>query len=81
MVDEMLVAQRQWLPNFAKGDIDAAADRLAARERDGTRVETRSWRGAARKEARTVEELHEQKDEGVLSQDKAASNRAARLIA
>ena len=51
MVDEMLVAQAQWLPQYA-GAIDEAASRLARGS-----VETRDWRGAARQPVRSVEEM------------------------
>ncbi|MEZ4713837.1 MAG: alpha-glucosidase/alpha-galactosidase [Caldilineaceae bacterium] len=65
MVDEMLVAQAQWLPNYAEDDIAAAAERLAEHERKGTRVMLREgWQGAARLHTKTVEEL---------AQDKAAA--------
>ena len=51
MVDEMLVAQAQWLPQYA----DATP---AARERlKNPQVKTRDWSGAARVAVRSVEEL------------------------
>lgn len=37
MTDEMLVAQAQWLPQYAQ-EIKAAAARLEAHEQNGTRV-------------------------------------------
>ena len=55
MVDEMVVAQAQWLPQYA-GAIEGAKARLAK----GT-VKTRDWQGAARKVVRSVEELREVK--------------------
>ena len=78
MVDEMLVAQAQWLPQYrANGSIDAAERRLAEHERHGTRVKLREgWRGAARKEARSVEALREAKEGSVMDADKAAAKRA-----
>jgi len=51
----MVVAQAQWLPQYA-GAIDGAKARLAK----GT-VKTREWDGAARKVVRSVEELREVK--------------------
>ena len=51
MVDEMLVAQARWLPQYAHA-IPAAAERLARQS-----VKTRDWQGAARRETRSVEEL------------------------
>ncbi|MGV3489920.1 MAG: alpha-glucosidase/alpha-galactosidase [Devosia sp.] len=55
MVDEMVVAQAQWLPQYA-GAVPAAKARLEK----GT-VKTRDWSGAARKTVRSVEELRELK--------------------
>ena len=54
MVDEMVVAQAQWLPQYA----DAVP---AAKERAGQvrRSRPRDWQGAARKQVRSVEELRE----------------------
>ncbi len=51
MVDEMLVAQAQWLPQYADA-IPAARERLAH-----PRVKTREWAGAARLDVRSVAEL------------------------
>lgn len=51
MVDEMLVAQAQWLPQYA-GAIPAAAERLKT-----PKVKTREWSGAARLDVRSVEDL------------------------
>lgn len=45
MVDEMLVAQAEWLPQYA-GAIDGAQQRLSRHT-----VATRDWRGAARRDA------------------------------
>ena len=57
MTDEMLVAQAQWLPNYAQSDIEAAAQRLAEHEAAGTRVKLQKTKGAARLHTRSVEEL------------------------
>jgi alpha-galactosidase len=51
MVDEMLVAQSAWLPQYA-GAIDAAKERLSRKT-----VATRDWQGAARREVRSVEAI------------------------
>ena len=51
MVDEMLVAQAQWLPQYAAA-IPAAAERLKS-----PKVKTRDWSGAARLDVRSVEDL------------------------
>jgi alpha-galactosidase len=53
MVDEMVVAQAKWLPQYADA-IPAAKERLAK----GT-IKTRDWEGAARRKVRSVEELRE----------------------
>ena len=63
MTDEMLVAQAQWLPNYAADDIAAAKARLEAHENNGTRVELRDWCGAARLEIKSVEEMAKDKAE------------------
>lgn len=55
MVDEMLVAQADWLPQYA----DAISE---ARERLKTpKVKTRDWSGAARRDVRSVEQLRREK--------------------
>jgi alpha-galactosidase len=56
MTDEMLVAQAQWLPNYA-GAIGDACARLEEAEQTGKRVKTREWQGAARLHTKTVEEM------------------------
>ncbi len=57
MTDELLVAQAQWLPNYATAEIEAARARLTAAERAGTRVTLRETAGAARLQTRSVAEL------------------------
>ncbi len=61
MTDEMLVAQRQWLPNYAAEQIEAAAARLAAHVKRGTRVKLRATSGAARLHTRSVDEMSRDK--------------------
>jgi len=56
MTDEMLVAQAQWLPQYA-GEIEPAKTRLAANERNGTRVKRVQTDGAARLHTKTIEEM------------------------
>lgn len=51
MVDEMLVAQAQWLPQYAYA-IPAARERLK-----NPKVRTKDWEGAARMKTRSVEDL------------------------
>ncbi len=56
MVDEMLVAQAKWLPQYADA-IPAATERMKA-----PKVKTRDWAGAARLEVRSVDEMRAKKD-------------------
>lgn len=65
MTDELLVAQAQWLPQYA-GAIEPARARLAPHVADGTRVRLRETEGAARLKTKSVEEM----------QAKAAESRA-----
>ena len=55
MVDEMVVAQAQWLPQYADA-IPAAKERLSK-----SKVKTREWAGAARRSVRSIEELRAEK--------------------
>ncbi len=57
MADELLVAQAEWLPNYATEEIEAARQRLADHEANGTRVKLLDTEGAARLHTRTVEEI------------------------
>lgn len=63
LTDEMLVAQAQWLPQYAH-EIPAAKARLEEAERTGKRVKTKEYRGAARLDVKSVEQM---------AQDKAAA--------
>lgn len=56
MVDEMLVAQAQWLPQY-RTEVSAANARLHQHEQDGTRVKLVNTQGAARLKTKTVEEM------------------------
>ena len=56
MVDEMLIAQAQWLPQYA-GEIEKARARAEQAKADGSWIPTRDYHGAARLEVRTVEEM------------------------
>ncbi len=51
MVDEMLVAQAEWLPQYAHA-IPQAKERMR-----NPKVKTREWAGAARQHVRSVEEM------------------------
>jgi alpha-galactosidase len=67
MTDEMLVAQGQWLPQYA-AEVPRAAERLAQAERDGTRVRLRDTAGAVRLHVKSVEEM---------ARDREASRKSA----
>ncbi|TNC49871.1 alpha-glucosidase/alpha-galactosidase [Rubellimicrobium rubrum] len=53
MVDEMVVAQEQWLPQYAHA-VPAARERLR-----NPKVKTQDWSGAARLDVRSVDELRD----------------------
>ncbi|MCZ4149373.1 alpha-glucosidase/alpha-galactosidase, partial [Escherichia coli] len=57
MVDEMLVAQAKWLPQYGEA-ITAAEERLAA----GNLIPTKAYEGAARLKVKTVEEMQQDRD-------------------
>ncbi len=63
MTDEMLIAQAQWLPQYAD-TIPEAQARLSAAEQEGSRVKRREgWQGAARKPTKSIEEMSEHASE------------------
>ncbi len=76
MTDAMLVAQAQWLPQYAAA-IPAAKKRLAAE----TSLAKKSTKGAARLKVRGVGELRKNRQERLRLQasDKAAAEREAAL--
>ncbi len=53
MTDEMLIAQEQWLPQYA----DGIAEIKAFREKEGWPIETLETEGAARLKTKSVEEM------------------------
>ncbi len=61
MVDEMLVAQAEWLPQYAHA-IPAARERMK-----NPKVKTREWQGAARQHVRSVEEMRVAKPKTVAN--------------
>jgi alpha-galactosidase len=61
MVDEMLVAQAKWLPQYVHA-IPAARERMKA-----PKVKTRDWQGAARQTVRSVEEMRVAKPKSVAN--------------
>jgi alpha-galactosidase len=77
MVDEMLVAQTKWLPQYrANGEIARAKRRLDAVKRNATYRGTRNGKGAARIKVKSIAELRRDKEASVLAADKAAAQRA-----
>jgi alpha-galactosidase len=62
MTDEMLVAQAEWLPQYAE-EVPKAKARLEEAERNGTRVRLMETQGAARMHTKTVEEMARDKAE------------------
>lgn len=67
MVDEMLIAEAEWLPQYAD-EIERAKARWAKAEADGTLIPPIVTKGAARLHEKTVEEM---------AQDKAAARKNA----
>ena len=77
MVDEMLIAQAKWLPQYrANGSIAAAQKRHAAAKRAGNYRGTGKGTGAARLKTKTVAELRKSQEASVMAADKAAVQRA-----
>jgi alpha-galactosidase len=70
MVDEMLVAQAKWLPQYAHA-MKGAKKRLASEKRLGTN----KWRGAARLKTKTVAEMR--KNAAVTRAQAQAADKAA----
>ena len=68
LVDEMLVAQAEWLPQYGPA-IDAARARL----KQGPRIPTRQgYKGAARLDIRTVDQLRKQDSRKTLQAEDSA---------
>ncbi|MHC1786403.1 MAG: alpha-glucosidase/alpha-galactosidase [Christensenellales bacterium] len=67
MVDEMLIAQEEWLPQYA-GEIERAKARWTKAEAGGTLIQPIVTKGAARLHTKTIEEM---------ARDKAAARRNA----
>jgi alpha-galactosidase len=61
MVDEMLVAQAQWLPQYTHA-IPAARERMR-----NPKVKTRDWAGSSRQHVRSVEEMRVAKPKSVAN--------------
>jgi len=61
MVDEMLIAEAEWLPQYAD-EIERAKKRWAQAEKDGTLIPPIVTQGAARLHTKTVEEMAQDKE-------------------
>ena len=76
MVDEMLIAQAPWLPQYrANGEVTRAKKRLEAVKRTKHYRGTQKGRGAARIKIKTVAALRRSKEASVLAADKATTQR------
>ena len=69
MVDEMLVAQEQWLPQYA----EAIAEAKARLESDDLIPVKEGYQGAARKKIKSVEEMRQDKEQ--REKDEAAASK------
>jgi len=77
MVDEMLVAQARWLPNYRR-EIPAAKKRIEDAKRKGEYLGTRKTRGAARLHTKTVAEMRREAEKHrrlAAATDKAGRSR------
>jgi alpha-galactosidase len=68
LADEMLVAQRQWLPNYQKHDLDAAAERMK-NPAIKTPAVAKNGAGATRQRVKSVAQLRKSKA-NVMAADK-----------
>ncbi|MCW3059648.1 MAG: glycoside hydrolase family 4 [Capsulimonas sp.] len=80
MVDEMLVAQAQWLPQYA-AEIPAARRRLADAEANGTRVRLRETQGAARLHTKTVDEMSQEAEQSRANAGAADKGKMTKVVA
>ncbi len=77
LVDEMLIAQEQWLPQY-KTAIEAAKQRMA----NNVAIPTRDYQGAARLHTKSVAEMEAQREEArknAAESDKAKERPAAKV--
>jgi alpha-galactosidase len=81
LTDEMLVAQAEWLPQYAAA-IPAAQARLDRHVKAGTRVHLREgWQGAARLPVKTTAQLAEDQAEARASAAAADKGKMTRTQA
>ena len=82
MVDEMLIAQAEWLPQYAE-EIERAKARWAKAETEGTLIPPIVTEGAARLHTKTVEEMAADKEaarKNAAEADKAKERPAEKKI-
>ena len=80
MVDEMLIAEAEWLPQYAE-EIERAKARWAKAEAEGTLIPPIVTKGAARLHEKTVEEMAQDKEaarKNAAEADKAQERPAAK---
>ena len=80
MVDEMLIAEAEWLPQYAD-EIERAKQRWGKAEADGTLIPPIITQGAARLHTKTVEEMAANKEaarRNAAEADKAKERPAAK---
>ena len=80
MVDEMLIAEAEWLPQYAE-EIEKAKARWAEAEKNGTLIPPIVTKGAARLHTKTVEEMSRDREaarENAAEADKAKKRPAAK---
>ena len=80
LVDEMLIAEAEWLPQYA-AEIERAKERWAKAEREGTLIPPIVTEGAARLHTKTVEEMAQDKQAAranAAEADKAKNRPAAK---
>jgi alpha-galactosidase len=71
LVDEMLVAQERWLPQYAAA-VAEAKERIARAKRDGSWIPTKEgYQGAVRLETKTVEQTKQAHAEAKVTAKKA----------
>jgi alpha-galactosidase len=78
MTDEMLIAQAQWLPQYAE-EVPLAKQRLAEAERNGSRAKTRQYQGAARLHVKTIEEMAADAQAAAAARQNAAAADKAKM--
>jgi alpha-galactosidase len=74
----MLIAQAQWLPQYAE-EVPLAKQRLAEAERNGSRAKTRQYQGAARLHVKTIEEMAADAQAAAAARQNAAAADKAKM--